>query len=38
MALFDLFHGYTKRTRDQLREGLDIHGLAQAPMDMFLRR
>ena len=29
VALFDLFHGYTKRTRDHLRKCLDIHGLAQ---------
>jgi hypothetical protein len=29
VALFDLFHGYTKRTRDHLRKRLDIHGLAQ---------
>ena len=29
VALFDLFHGYTKRARDHLRERLDIHGLAQ---------
>ena len=29
VALFDLFHGYTKRARDHLRKRLDIHGLAQ---------
>jgi len=29
VAVFDLFHGYTKRARDHLRERLDIHGLAQ---------
>jgi hypothetical protein len=29
VALFDLFHSYTKRTRDRLRKRLDIHGLAQ---------
>jgi len=29
VALFDLFHSYTKRARDHLRERLDIHGLAQ---------
>jgi hypothetical protein len=29
VALFDLFHSYTERTRDHLRKRLDIHGLAQ---------
>ena len=29
VALFDLFHSYTKRARDHLRKRLDIHGLAQ---------
>ena len=29
VALFDIFHGDTKRTRDHLRKSLDIHGLAQ---------
>jgi hypothetical protein len=29
VALFDLFHRYTKRARDHLRKRLDIHGLAQ---------
>jgi hypothetical protein len=29
VALFDLFHGYTKRARDHLRKRLDIHRLAQ---------
>jgi hypothetical protein len=29
MALFHLFHSYTKRARDHLRKRLDIHGLAQ---------
>ena len=29
VALFDLFHRYTKRARDHLRKCLDIHGLAQ---------
>ena len=29
VALFDLFHGDTKRARDHLRKRLDIHGLAQ---------
>ena len=29
VALFDLFHSDTKRTRDHLRKRLDIHGLAQ---------
>jgi hypothetical protein len=29
VAVFDLFHSYTKRTRDHLRKRLDIHGLAQ---------
>ena len=29
VALFDLFHSYTKGARDHLRKRLDIHGLAQ---------
>ena len=29
MTVFDLFHSYTKSTRDHLRERLDINGLAQ---------
>ena len=29
VALFDLFHSNTQRTRDHLRKSLDIHGLAQ---------
>ena len=29
VAVFDLFHSYTKRTRDHLRKRLDINGLAQ---------
>ena len=29
VALFDLFHSYTKRARDHLRKRLDIDGLAQ---------
>ena len=29
VALFDLFHSYTKRAWDHLRKHLDIHGLAQ---------
>jgi hypothetical protein len=29
VAVFDLFHRYTKRTRDHLRKRLDIQGLAQ---------
>ena len=29
VAVFDLFHSYTERTRDHLRKRLDIHGLAQ---------
>ena len=29
VALFDLFHRYTQRTRDHLRKRLDIYGLAQ---------
>ena len=29
VALFDLLHGDTKRTRDHLRKCLDIHRLAQ---------
>jgi len=29
VALFDVFHGHTKRTGDHLRKRLDIHGLAQ---------
>ncbi len=29
VAVFDLFHSYTKRTREHLRKRLDINGLAQ---------
>ena len=29
VALFDLFHGYSKGARDHLRKRLDIHWLAQ---------
>jgi hypothetical protein len=35
VALFDLFHRHTKRTRDHLRKHLDIHGLAKSTMEMF---
>ena len=36
VALFDLFHSYSKRPRDHLRKRFDIHGLAQVQLKYLL--
>ena len=38
VALFDLFHSYTKRARDHLRKRLDIHGLEILECPLFSAR